>query len=109
MALILNYIATIESTRKTGILHWLYCGYRQYTEDTSNTGGLTTCLNKQKFSFGTDVLSKGIYINEPATNPEATPIYMTTAFNVEDLDDLQKRYDEHGFATIVIAIQTAAH
>ena len=22
---------------------------------------------------------------------------MTTAFNVEDLDDLQKRYDEHGF------------
>ena len=51
----------------------------------------------KKFSFGTDVLSKGIYINEPATNPEATPIYMTTAFNVEDLDDLQKRYDEHGF------------
>ena len=40
----------------------------------------------KKFSFGTDVLSKGIYINEPATNPEATPIYMTTAFNVEDLD-----------------------
>ncbi len=51
----------------------------------------------KKFSFGTDVLSKGIYINEPATNPEVTPIYMTTAFNVEDLDDLQKRYDEHGF------------
>lgn len=51
----------------------------------------------KKFNFGTDVLSKGIYINEPVTNPEATPIYMTTAFNVEDLDDLQKRYDEHGF------------
>lgn len=49
------------------------------------------------FKFGTDVLSKGIYIDKPATNPEATPIYMTTAFNVEDLDDLQKRYDEHGF------------
>ena len=51
----------------------------------------------KKFKFGTDVLSKGIYIDKPATNPEATPIYMTTAFNVEDLDDLQKRYDEHGF------------
>lgn len=52
---------------------------------------------EKRFKFSTDVLSKGIYINEPATNPEATPIYMTTAFNVEDLDDLQKRYDEHGF------------
>ncbi|SUP43813.1 trans-sulfuration enzyme family protein [Veillonella criceti] len=54
-------------------------------------------VTEKNFKFGTDVLSKGIYINEPATNPEATPIYMTTAFNVEDLDDLQKRYDEHGF------------
>lgn len=53
--------------------------------------------SNKEFSFGTDVLSKGIYVKYPATNPEATPLYMTTAFNVEDLDDLQKRYDEHGF------------
>lgn len=51
----------------------------------------------KNFSFETDILSKGIYINDPATNPEATPIYMTSAFNVEDLDDLQARYDAHGF------------
>lgn len=51
----------------------------------------------KQFTFETDILSKGIYINDPATNPEAPPIYMTSAFNVEDLDDLQARYDAHGF------------
>lgn len=49
------------------------------------------------FTFETDVLSKGAYTRYPVTNPEALPIYMTTAFNVEDLEDLQKRYDEKGF------------
>ena len=51
----------------------------------------------KKFSFGTDILSKGAYTRYPVTNPEALPIFLTTAFNVEDLDDLQKRYDEKGF------------
>lgn len=51
----------------------------------------------KKFTFATDVLSKGAYTRYPVTNPEALPIFMTTAFNVEDLDDLQKRYDEKGF------------
>ena len=49
------------------------------------------------FNFGTDILSKGAYTRYPVTNPEALPIFLTTAFNVEDLEDLQKRYDEHGF------------
>lgn len=49
------------------------------------------------FTFETDVLSKGAYTRYPVTNPEALPIFMTTAFNVEDLDDLQKRYNEKGF------------
>lgn len=52
---------------------------------------------EKEFSFSTDVLSKGAYTRYPVTNPEALPIFMTTAFNVEDLDDLQKRYDEKGF------------
>jgi cystathionine gamma-synthase/cystathionine beta-lyase len=51
----------------------------------------------KKFSFGTDLLSKGAYVREPHDNPEALPIFMTTAFNVEDLDDLQHRYDTKGF------------
>lgn len=51
----------------------------------------------KKFTFSTDLLSKGAYTRYPVTNPEALPIFMTTAFNVEDLDDLQKRYDEKGF------------
>lgn len=51
----------------------------------------------KKFTFETDILTKGAYTRFPVTNPEATPIFLTTAFNVEDLDDLQKRYDEKGF------------
>lgn len=51
----------------------------------------------KEFSFETDVLLKGAYVRNPVTNPEAPPIYMTTAYNVEDLDDLQERYDEKGF------------
>ena len=51
----------------------------------------------KKFSFETEVLKAGAYTRYPVTNPEAMPIYMTTAFNVEDLDDLEKRYAEKGF------------
>lgn len=51
----------------------------------------------KEFSFETEILSKGVYIKNPTTNPEVAPIFMTTAFNVEDLDDLEKRYSEHGF------------
>lgn len=51
----------------------------------------------QTFSYETSLLREGAYISAPATNPETAPIYLTTAFNVEDLDDLYERYDEHGF------------
>lgn len=51
----------------------------------------------KEFSFETEILNKGVYIKNPTTNPEVAPIFMTTAFNVEDLDDLEKRYSEHGF------------
>ncbi|MDQ0204811.1 trans-sulfuration enzyme family protein [Pectinatus haikarae] len=51
----------------------------------------------KKFSFETELLRSGAYTRYPVTNPEAMPIYMTTAFNVEDLDDLEQRYKEKGF------------
>ena len=62
----------------------------------------------KKFQFGTDVLSKGIYINEPATNPEATPIYMTTAFNVEVQTIYKNDMTNTAFVITAIAIPTVA-
>ena len=50
-----------------------------------------------KMSFSTNILEAGAYFREPATNPEQLPIHLATAHNAEDLDDLQKRYDEKGF------------
>ncbi|HWR39974.1 MAG TPA: PLP-dependent aspartate aminotransferase family protein [Patescibacteria group bacterium] len=49
------------------------------------------------FSFETEIVTQGAYIRQLASNPETPPIYMTTAFNVEDLADLQERYDAKGF------------
>ncbi len=51
----------------------------------------------RSMSFATNILEAGAYFREPATNPEQLPIHLATAHNVEDLDDLQKRYDEKGF------------
>lgn len=51
----------------------------------------------KEFSYETSLLNKGAYANAPVTDPETMPIYMTTAFNVEDLDALYERYDERGF------------
>ncbi|AJA47289.1 cystathionine beta-lyase MetC [Clostridium pasteurianum DSM 525 = ATCC 6013] len=53
--------------------------------------------SEKEFSFETELLKQGAYIRELAANPETAPIYLTTAFNVEDLDDLQARYDVKGF------------
>lgn len=50
-----------------------------------------------EFSFETEILEKGAYINNPANDPETAPIYLTTAFNVENLEKLQERYDNKGF------------
>jgi len=51
----------------------------------------------KKFKFETETLRKGAYIDFPADNPEVAPIFLTTAFNVEDLDGLQARYDAKGY------------
>jgi cystathionine beta-lyase/cystathionine gamma-synthase len=50
-----------------------------------------------EFAYETELLRQGAYIRQLASNPEAAPIYLTTAFNVDDLDDLQARYDVKGF------------
>lgn len=49
------------------------------------------------FSFETDILGAGAYIREPHDNPEIPGIFMTSAFNVEDLDALEARYATKGF------------
>jgi Cystathionine beta-lyases/cystathionine gamma-synthases len=49
------------------------------------------------YNFETGILEAGAYFAFSASEPEALPIHMSTAHNVKDLDDLQKRYDEHGF------------
>lgn len=51
----------------------------------------------KEFKFETELVKQGAYINKLASNPETAPIYLTTAFNVDDLDDLQARYDVGGF------------
>lgn len=51
----------------------------------------------ESLSFETNILEAGAYFRLSASNPEALPIHLSTAHNVEDLADLQKRYDEKGF------------
>jgi len=51
----------------------------------------------KEFSYETSLLREGAYISALASNPESAPIYMTTAFNVEDLDELYARYEVKGF------------
>lgn len=45
----------------------------------------------------TEITKKGAYVKYLHDNPEAMPIYLTTAFNVEDVDALFSRYDVGGF------------
>ncbi|MBF4695029.1 trans-sulfuration enzyme family protein [Fusibacter ferrireducens] len=48
-------------------------------------------------SFESRILEAGAYFNNPTDHPEALPIHLSTAHNVEDLDGLQDRYDKKGF------------
>ena len=47
--------------------------------------------------FETNLLNAGSHTKFIATNPESLPIHLTTAHNVEDLDDLEHRYEVGGF------------
>lgn len=51
----------------------------------------------KEFHYETELLRQGAYIRANASDPETAPIYLTTAFNVEDLDALYQRYEEKGF------------
>ena len=51
----------------------------------------------EKWSFETKLLNEGAYFDYPADHPEALPIHMSTAHNVADLSELEKRYDERGY------------
>lgn len=53
--------------------------------------------DRKEYSYETELLNRGAYIQLSASNPETAPIYLTTAYNVQDLDDLQDRYDQKGF------------
>ena len=46
------------------------------------------------FAFETNILEAGAYFTHAAKNPEALPIHMSTAHNVEDVADLLERYKE---------------
>ncbi len=52
---------------------------------------------KKIYSYETELINQGEYIRNNASHPETAPIYLTTAFNVEDLDELMARYREKGF------------
>jgi cystathionine beta-lyase/cystathionine gamma-synthase len=51
----------------------------------------------KEYSYETELLERGAYIDKLATNPETAPIYLTTAFNVENLEELEERYAVKGF------------
>ncbi len=53
--------------------------------------------SKKQYGLETEITKQGAFIRQKHTNPEAQPIFLTTAFNVEDLDDLFERYDEGAF------------
>lgn len=47
-------------------------------------------------AFGTQIVESGAYFEEPYDHPEAMPIHLTTAHNVEDLTALLERYKKSG-------------
>lgn len=51
----------------------------------------------ENWEFGTRILNEGAYFKLPTSNPEALPIHMSTAHNVNDLADLEERYSQRGF------------
>ncbi|MGD8847837.1 MAG: aminotransferase class I/II-fold pyridoxal phosphate-dependent enzyme, partial [Desulfobacteraceae bacterium] len=54
-------------------------------------------MGESNFNRATEILYQGAYVQGHAERPETPPIYLTTAFNVEDLDDLQSVYAAKGY------------
>ena len=51
----------------------------------------------ENWEFTTRLLNEGAYFKLETSHPEALPIHMSTAHNVEDLADLERRYDVSGY------------
>lgn len=51
----------------------------------------------ENWTFETMLLNEGAYFNLETTHPEALPIHMSTAHNVNDLADLERRYEVGGY------------
>ena len=49
-------------------------------------------MSKPRFNRDTEILHQGAYLQGKREQPETAPIYLTTAFNVEDLDALEALY-----------------
>lgn len=56
--------------------------------------------NEMIFSEATQILYEGQNIDGCSITPESTPIFLTTAFTMGDLDDVQNTYDEKGYTYI---------
>jgi cystathionine beta-lyase/cystathionine gamma-synthase len=57
-------------------------------------------MTEHMFGRETEILHQGAYIKGRGDKPETAPIYLTTAFNVEDLDDLESVYSVKGYTYI---------
>lgn len=57
-------------------------------------------MTEKKYSRETEILKQGARIRRRAECPETVPIYLSTAFNVEDLDDLEAMYKVQGYTYI---------
>jgi len=49
-------------------------------------------MDEKEFSRETEILYQGAHIKGKLVTPEVPPIYLTTAFNAEDLDDVSDMY-----------------
>lgn len=47
-----------------------------------------------KFSFESNILEAGAYFDHPGSDPEALPIHMSTAHNVDNVAELLERYKD---------------
>jgi len=57
-------------------------------------------MKKDEYSRETEILHQGAYLKGKRDFPETAPIYLTTAFNVDDLDDLEATYAVKGYTYI---------
>lgn len=57
-------------------------------------------MTEKKFSRETEILCQGAHVTRRADCPETVPLYLSTAFNVKDLDDLQDVYSVQGYTYI---------